>query len=72
VAGRVGDRRDCGHGGIGEELRGRVPAGRGAFGGVSGEDGGGMAGGERPLRQAREHTGGPTGRSTCRHEARVT
>src|SRR5450755_3601714 len=25
VAGRVGDRRDCGHGGIGEELRGRSP-----------------------------------------------
>ena len=34
VTGRVGDRLDRGYGGTGEELGGRVPAGRGAFGGV--------------------------------------
>ena len=49
VRGRVGDRLHRGYGGIGEELGGGVPAGRGAFGGVSGEDGGPVwvAGGER-------------------------
>ena len=59
VTGRVGDRLDRGHGRLGEELRGRVAAGRGAFGGVSGEDGSvrWVAGGERAPGQAREHTG---------------
>src|SRR5271169_7220213 len=59
VTGRVGDRLDRGYGGVGEELGGRVPAGRGAFGGAGGEGGGlvRVAGGKRPPGQAREHPG---------------
>jgi hypothetical protein len=59
VTGRVGDRLDRGYGGIGEELGGRVPAGRGAFGGLGGEDRGlvWLAGGERPPGQARQYPG---------------
>ena len=62
VTGRASDRVDRGYGGVGEELGGRVAAGRGAFGGVGGEDGGLVwvaPGGERPPGQGREHPGWP-------------
>ena len=38
VAGRAGERPDCGYGGIGEQLYCRVPASGGGLAGVSGKN----------------------------------
>src|SRR5579859_968852 len=57
-AGRVGDRPDCGYGGIGEQLHGRVPASGGGLAGVAGKTHRlvSFACAERPPRQASEDT----------------
>ena len=69
LTGRAGDRVDRGYGGVGEKLGGRVPASRGAFGGVGGEDGGlvwvGQAASAHQARPASTR-GGPAGRSMRR------
>ena len=59
VAGRIGERPDCGYGGIGEQLYCRVPAGGRGLGGVSGEYHRVVcfARAECPPRQASEHSG---------------